>query len=94
MTQAVWKYVVPPSVSGPTKLEMPRGAIVLSVHEQKGDLCLWALVDPTAEVVERVFWVVGTGHILPVSADKRVKYIGTAHLADGALVLHVFELVA
>ena len=68
---------------------MPEGARPLHVANQNGDLCIWALVDPSLDVanVERKFLVCGTGH--PVM--EPAIYIGTAHFNSGMLVLHVFD---
>ena len=82
----IWKYVLQPEC----KLEIPKGAELLSVHEQGEDICLWVLVDPTAEKEVRRFRGFGTGHDIP---DMTLKFVGTAHLHGGGLVFHVFEQV-
>lgn len=84
MPKTVWKYTLEPEIT----LHMPRGAGVLSVHAQGAEVCLWALVDPNAEAEPRRFVVAGTGHALP---DEPLRFLGSAHLHDGALVFHVFE---
>ena len=84
--KSIWKYVLQPECT----IEMPGGAQVLAVREQGQDICLWALVDPSAEKVERRFVGFGTGHDVP---DQSMAFLGTAHLAGGALVFHVFELL-
>jgi hypothetical protein len=84
---AVWKFRL--SVGRePQRVSMPRGATVLSVHEQYGDVCLWAYVEPAKPSEDRLFEVVGTGWDLP-PADRR--HVGTAHIDNGRLVFHVFE---
>jgi hypothetical protein len=82
--KAVWKFVIHPYAMN----MMPVGAKPLSVHAQGDDLFLWALVDTEAELEDREFVIVGTGHELP---DHAGEFLGTALLADGRLVLHVFE---
>lgn len=47
-----------------------------------------SLVDPTAPEERRYFDVYGTGHPMPADPGR---YLGTAHLDNGALVLHVFD---
>lgn len=50
---------------------------------------LWALDNGGEhEAVARDFQVFGTGHVLP---DEPVTYRGTAIVASGALVWHLFE---
>lgn len=83
--KTIWKYTLQPECT----LDMPKGADVLSVREQGEDICLWALVDPSAEKEQRQFVAFGTGHDVP---DRNMKFIGTAHLHDSSLVFHVFEL--
>jgi hypothetical protein len=84
--KVVWKYALAPD----SKLSMPVGAQVLSVHEQSEVICLWALVDPNAPKEIRCFAVFGTGHAIPAVP---MRFHGTAHLQSGALVAHVFELL-
>lgn len=83
--KTIWKFTLQPEC----ELEMPKGAELLSVREQGEDICLWALVDPTADKEVRRFRGFGTGHDVP---DQPMKFIGTAHLHGGSLVFHVFEL--
>jgi hypothetical protein len=52
--------------------------------------CLWVFVDPFMGREPRTFWVVGTGHPLPLELAS-MTYIGTVQLMSGALVFHVFE---
>lgn len=42
-------------------VSMPIGAKPLSVQMQRGDVCLWALVDPNAELQDRNFHILRTG---------------------------------
>jgi hypothetical protein len=82
--KAVWKFAL-----HPYKINMmPVGAKPLSVHAQGDDLCMWALVDTEAPLEKRGFVIVGTGHEVH---DHTGEFIGTALLANGSLVLHIFE---
>lgn len=83
--KAVYKYNLHPYARN----MMPVGAKPLSVHAQGNDLCLWALVDTEAELENREFVIVGTGHEVH---DHAGEFIGSALLAGGTLVLHVFEV--
>lgn len=84
----IWKF--PIHVTSRTVLRVPASARFLSVQEQAGTLCLWAVVDPSAPVVERHIVIYGTGHL--IGNLNRLSFIATAQM--GALVWHVFEVTA
>ena len=70
----------------------PAGSSILHVNEQTdNDVKLWAIVETDYDVVERRFFVVGTGHDLPLDIYTKYNYIGTVHVMDKRIVLHVFE---
>ena len=83
---SVWKYEF--GVDARRRFDMPKSAKIVSVHEQNGRVCLWALVDPKASLETRYFILCGTGQKIDIGP---VTYLGTAHLMGGNLVLHVFE---
>lgn len=85
--KTVYKYIWP-IPNDRAVFQMPRDAEVLCVHEQDNQLCLWARVVEGRHLEPRPFILCGTGHDAP---DLEHRYIGTAHLAGGRLVLHVFE---
>jgi hypothetical protein len=75
-------------------LELPRGAQILSVGNQKDQLVLWALIDVECSELEiRHFLIVGTGHELRLFGKFLGKFLGTVLFHDAALVFHVFEIV-
>lgn len=78
----VFKYPVP--ITDRLRLGLPRGAEVIHVGEQSGQVQLWALVDPDAppEMVE--LCIVGTGHDWP----EGFRPIGTVQPSYG-LVWHI-----
>lgn len=80
----IWKFSL--ELTGWQSLRMPKGAEVLSVRDQGGNLCLWAICDPGAETCERDFFVVGTGHAVPIDIGT---FIDTVLM--GQFVWHVFE---
>lgn len=82
----IWKY--PLIIEDEQTLQMPRGAVILSAQVQHGSLFLWAMVDPTQPHDERDIVIIGTG--MEFHADA-LNYIGTAQMAAGALVWHIFE---
>lgn len=79
--KTVFKYEIS---AGP--MEMPKGSQVLSFQDQRGTLCLWALVDPEAPTQTRQFQVIGTGH----EVDPNSSFIGTTQV--GPFVWHLFEV--
>lgn len=86
----VFKYFLP--LGGECTLQLPRGAQVLSAKEQNGQLCLWALVDPSETIMyDRFFSVLGTG-IPHFNTMVDFHHIDTIMMMGGQLVLHVFEL--
>jgi hypothetical protein len=88
MTTKIYKYEISPKCD----LQLPRGALVLSVGCQGDSLFLWAEVQPEAREKEsRHFVVYGTGHEIPETAGVVRKFIGTAQMHGGSLVWHVFE---
>lgn len=86
--KTIWKF--PLITTDINTIDMPIGAEILTVQEQYGKPCLWAVVDDDVEKERRVFAIYGAGHSVSVVTDK--KYIGTYQLMEGALIFHVFEL--
>lgn len=81
----IYKY--PIGVTGFQEVAMPKAARILSVANQNGNLCLWALCDADQkEYVARQIEIIGTGH--PISLNSR-EFIGTVIVAP--FVWHVFE---
>ncbi len=70
-------------------LQMPAGAVILSVQVQHNKPMIWAVVDPAARTVEREFYVRGTGHELGIAATG--KFVGTFQLDGGSRVFHLFD---
>jgi hypothetical protein len=85
----VYKY--PIEINDEISLALPTGARILSIQEQRGTVCLWALVDESVETREvRKLQIAGTGHI----RKDLGEYIATFQLHGGALVFHAFEVVS
>lgn len=85
--KTIWKFEL--TLHG--AIEMPDGANILTVQEQRGVPCIWAEVDTNAPMVKRHFDIYGTGHEMKVDMGVERKYIGTFQIQGGALVFHVFE---
>ncbi len=84
--KTIWKF--PLEIIGEQHLNLPEGAEILTAQMQGGTLCLWALVSPGSPKQQRTIEIFGTGH--PMSDAER-RYIGTAQMAGGSLVWHIFE---
>lgn len=70
------------------RFEMPIGAKLLTIQLQRGNPCLWALIDPLEKkLTSRKIVTYGTGHAIELG----LEYVGTYQLLDGALVMHVFD---
>ena len=92
----IYKYQLGPIHSGMYLMdgnlivEMPYGAKILTMQLQCGEPCVWALVDPEEERIQkRAFRIFGTGWDIPES--PAMEYVGTYQELGGALVWHVFE---
>jgi hypothetical protein len=83
MNKTIWKYTL--GISDAQILALPKGATILSVAEQYGEVTLWALVDPDKELEHRLFYIFGTGHPVPNTPGT---FLGTVQIRD--LVWHVF----
>ena len=83
--EKIFKY--PLKVDDIQMVEMPKGAVVLTVQTQREIPCLWAKVDPSAPAIKRCFITYGTGH--PADDGQAQHYVGTYQLSIG-LVFHVF----
>lgn len=69
---------------------MPASAKVLCVKTQDERPKLWALVDDQEPIVERVFYIRGTGHRCD-DLDNNCEYVGTFLMRNDGLVFHVFS---
>jgi len=83
--KTIWKVAL--TQMGTQDVRVPEGAEFLCAREQNEKACVWFRCDPNHEKKLRRIAVVGTGHEAPDDG----RYLGTAMLMDGSLVLHVFE---
>ena len=85
----VYKYSL--EISSRQSVRMPSDARILSIQAQRGEPCIWALVDEREKCVHahkiRMF---GTGHPIP---DIPMTFLGTFQVEDRDFVFHVFEEV-
>lgn len=83
----IFKYTLNPV--NQSSLSLPKGAQLLSIHEQRGAICLWALVDEEEATRETFHFVIyGTGRPFE---ELTGPFLGSVHLNDGAYVFHVFQ---
>lgn len=84
----VYKYTIPTERDSLT-IDMPYGAKVLYAREQYSQICIWALVDPKEQLTYPYgIRIAGTGH--PID-EENLEYLGSAHLDEGSLIIHVFH---
>lgn len=85
--KTIWKF--PLVIDAVQTIEMPAGAEILSVLEQDGRICVWALVTPGAAPLSRRFEMFWTGDAVPNFARRR--FLATVQI--GRHIHHVFELL-
>jgi hypothetical protein len=91
---AIYKYQVLPwndLRSGIREVMMPKDARILCASEQNGAVFLWAVIDPEAPDVKRIFDVVYTGHGCVAPTDPDWSYCTTI-IHSSSLVLHLYSL--
>lgn len=84
--KTIWKKVL--QVTDYQVISVPEGAEFLCAREQMEAICVWFLANPDSKNEDRKIRIIGTGHEIK---DLPGRYIGTAILHFGQLVLHVFE---
>lgn len=82
----IWKYQLKPQDL--QELEVPDGAQFIAAQVQHGQICLWAIVEPTLPKTWRVVRIVGTGQEFNPTG---LRHIGSVQLSGGLYVFHVFE---
>ena len=72
-------------------IKMPNDSEILKVEMQKGELCLWAIVNPEdKQETKQTIKIFGTGHPIPNKGSKYCRsYLGTVFVEN--LVWHVFK---
>lgn len=89
MLKVIYKY----PIEGKS-IKLPLNAKVLSAAMVKGEICIYALVDPTetAKKEHKVF-VLGTGHVIQEDKIAGMDFVGTVVEKNelfGELVWHVW----
>ncbi len=83
----------PFNIEDKVDIPMPAGAEILDVQVQRGQPCVWALVDTDEPLVgTREFRVFGTGHPISGRGTEHMRHVASFQLQGGALVFHMFEI--
>ena len=88
MSEVIYKYTLKKTANNEICAEMPFNAKIISVGYQRGDIQVWAIVNPSDKDFHTVFFnVYGTGH----EVNKiEGKFLGTVVWPDGSLVFHIY----
>lgn len=87
--KVIHKYIIEYKIGGDGVIEMPKGAKILKIDKHANDICLWAIVDISADhqVEKRRFVPFLTGWKIP--DYENLEYINT--MFDNGFALHWFE---
>lgn len=89
VARKVFKYPIHPADSRFT-VDLPFNAEIIHVGMQRGQLCMWAVVEEDNSPEPRDFIIVGTGHQIP--DVNPLKHLGSFFTdPDGTYVFHLFE---
>lgn len=87
--KTIYKYLL--EIADRQVVEMPRKALLLSVQVQRGEPCLWALVDTTNEPELRTIIMCETGSpMIDEDALFPPLFIDTFQMWNRNMVYHVF----
>ena len=87
--KTIYKYLL--RVADSQELLLPIGAQILTVQTQGEGVCLWALIDPTAEKEVRIIEIYGTGHEINYGMGTNRVYINTFKMFNDTIIFHAFE---
>lgn len=84
----IYKYTL--EITDCQTLHLPTRSEVLSVKEQNGSLCVWALIDPMNSNTSPVTIVIyGTGHDTDYEVTQHFRFLDTVITSYNA-VWHVY----
>jgi len=93
MDKTIFKY--PIIIANFFKIEMPQNAKILSVGKQNNKAYIWAMINESEKLEDKIFCLMGTGH--PSYEDeKNLHFIGTFQLEENngsVFVGHLFEII-
>lgn len=82
--KTIWKFQLP--IQRESEIKMPSFAQTIHTGlDAEGIPCVWAIVDPQNMQTDYKFWVFGTGHQMPDTANKFIN-----SFVQGPFVWHVF----
>lgn len=84
----IWKYKISLEYGDKISIEMPSDNEILSVGVVNDELFMWVRLDTESQPARVKLRVCGTGHECPEDG----RFLGTAIMFDGQLVLHVFRV--
>ncbi len=76
-------------VTGTQKIKLSNKATILSVANQKDNLCIWYMCEESDELEEITIHIFGTGFRIWPSFNG--QFLGTVLMAKDNLVWHVFK---
>jgi len=82
----IYKYTLNPSN---LTIPMPIGAKLISMHRQKGEMCIWAEVDIEEKTELVTFEIFTTGE--EITSDNK-EFVGTFLLHNESLVFHIYKM--
>jgi hypothetical protein len=98
MSRVVWKFPLPLATAW---LSIPLDAEIIHVGIDGRDLCVWAICDRDAPLVQRWVGAFNTGrplprHLVASLATGEARFLGSAMMPsdegpNGVIVWHVFE---
>lgn len=99
--QKIYKYLLDTDKFNEVQtISIPKGARILKVDWQrcnkewdKCNLCIWAMINPEGEKLDREFWVATTGELIPGHRVPYLKHVDTVQIESGQFVAHVFEIM-
>lgn len=73
------------------RIWLPKGAKLLSVGNQTGNLVLWAEINTAKPDTVALIKIFGTGQ--PDIETQGLEFLGTVQMYGGSLVLHVYGII-
>ncbi len=83
----IWKFDL--EITDTQHVILPMDARLLSVGNQRGNLCLWAIVNPVKAMETRCIEIIGTGNPIEKLVGFHREFLGT--IVIDPFVWHVFE---
>jgi len=92
--KVIEEFAVPDTdKDGEFEIPMPLGSAVLTVQIRDGFLVIWAVVDPSEQLVAKEFLFIPTD--ADIRDDSRLKrYVGSCQESDEHATYHLFEFLS